>query len=555
MGKTYEETGLDLSERHLAYFSDTPVYAPITYTQEGEGLHLKSTDRNAPFEIGGWPYYFAQLMSTGVGPELEEWYPYHGKDSESMSQFYQDHDRAEAYVREEYADLEEEIEFYTDEQREETFNFWLQKGYEFPPGVTAENFTFDDFVEAEIGFEIKRYQAMDIYSEFDDWTLGIEERNYTMGYSMMDGNRMKDTQIYDNGSWKGVDWDAVNDVKSELMKGHGMVLAYNANLKCYDKEYGTFYTITSMANHMVQIVGWDDTISKDKFTYRAYDLTFHPEGDGAWLCKDSQASEVYGYDVNGKTYYNDWGIKDEQGRGTGYFWLSYYDRSTKGMESMTFSDELFDESGYSYYIYDFPPDLYNYHWSSSDAAATANVFDACEHSDIEGISIYTRGYDSDVTVRVYLDPKADDPTSGKPVYQTTRHYDYAGIHVIYPKKTIEVQEGQRFSVVFEERSPDGDYIFGLNSYMNKEYGYPNGIYGQAVINRGESYLYRDGSWKDLVDEVDTLNAEYPRTVMDNFSIKVFTVDHKEEFPWATVVIVGIAAAAALALTVPFFRRH
>ena len=557
MGKTYEETKLDLSERHLAYFSVTPVYEPITYTQEGEGLYLKSTDTNAPFEIGGWAYYYAQLMSTGVGPVLEEWYPYHGKDSESMSQFYQDHDRADAYVRAEFEDLELLLDLITEEEREEMFNEWVEKGYEFPPGVNAENYTFDDFVEARIGYELEIYQQQDVYSKFDDWTLDIAERNYTMGYSMVDGNRLRDTTIIEDGKWTGVNWDAVDDIKSELMKGHGVVTAFNSNDHSYKEEYGTFYSYTMSANHMVQVIGWDDSISKDKFAYTAGGLLHTPEGDGAWLCKDSAGSQTYGYEVNGKMYYHDWGIKDEQGRGTGYFWLSYYDRSTKGFESLTFSDELFDESGYMYHIHDFLPDLYNYHWETSTVSRMANVFEGYQLSDVDGISIYTRGYDSDITVKVYLDPEDGDPASGKLVYRTTRHYDYAGLHLIFPETKITVSEGQKFSVVFEERSPEDGYIYGLNSYLNKEEGYPSGIYGKTVINRGESYLYRDGSWSDLVDVVDDLNAEYPKVVMDNFSIKVFTVDHREDdsYPWFEVIMIGIAAACALSLVFMFFRKH
>ena len=557
MGKTYEETKLDLSERHLAYFSVTPVNEPITYTQEGEGLYLKSTDTNAPFEIGGWAYYYAQLMSTGVGPVLEDWFPYHGKNSESMSQFYQDHDRAEEYVRAEFEDLEILIPFLSDEDREEMFNGWIEKGYVFPKGVNAENFTFDDFVEARIAYELKYYQEQDVYSKFDDWTLDIAERNYTMGYSMVDGNRLRDTTIFKDGKWTGVNWDAVNDVKSELMKGHGVVTAFNSNDKSYNEEYGTFYSYTTSANHMVQIIGWDDSISKDKFAYTAGGLLFTPEGDGAWLCKDSAGSETYGYEVNGETYYVDWGIKDEQGRGTGYFWLSYYDRSTKGFESLTFSDELFEESGYMYHIHDFLPDLFNYHWEDDNVTMTANVFEGYQPSDVKGISVYTRGYDSDITVKVYLDPEGDDPTSGRLVYRTTKHYDYAGLHLIFPERTITVSEGQRFSVVFEERSSEGKYIFGVNSYYDKETGYPSGIYGKTVINRGESYLYRDGSWSDLVDVVGELNADHPDVVMDNFSIKVFTVDHKEDdsYPWFEAIMVGIAVLSALSLAFMFFRKH
>ncbi len=50
--------------------------------------------------------------------------------------------------------------------------------------------------------------------------------------------------------------------------------------------------------HVVQIVGWDDSYSKNNFSSK-------PQADGAWLCKNS------------------WGII---GGSSGYFWMSYYSK-------------------------------------------------------------------------------------------------------------------------------------------------------------------------------------------------------------------------------------
>ena len=55
-------------------------------------------------------------------------------------------------------------------------------------------------------------------------------------------------------------------------------------------------------NHAVTIVGWDDNYSADNFVNK-------PEGDGAWIVRNS------------------WG--DYFGQG-GYFYLSYYDVSISG---------------------------------------------------------------------------------------------------------------------------------------------------------------------------------------------------------------------------------
>ena len=109
MGKTYEETGLDLSERHVAYFANNYVDEPITYTQKGEGLHTRSSEPNAQLASGGWASNYVQLFSTGVCPVDESLYPYQGVKGETMSQFYQDHDRAAAVVKEQNKELEEDL--------------------------------------------------------------------------------------------------------------------------------------------------------------------------------------------------------------------------------------------------------------------------------------------------------------------------------------------------------------------------------------------------------------------------------------------------------------
>ncbi len=551
MGSTYGETGLDLSERHVAYFSNNYVDDPITYTQQGEGLHARSSDPNAPLAAGGVPYSYAQFFSTGVSPVPETSYPYQGKNGETMSQFYQDHDRAEIVVREDNKDLEDLIPFLMDEEREKLFNSWIEKGLIFPEGVDAENFTFDDFVEADIDYLQRQYQEHDEYSVYDDWSIGIEGRNSIMGYTMKDGNRMRDPCKTEGSAWIGIDEDAMNAIKSELMLGHGLSISYGAGNRGYNDEFGTYYQTTTIATHAVQIVGWDDSISKDRFAYVVEDLKFTPEGDGAWLCKNSWGSETYGYDIGGKTYYNDWGIKDENGKHTGYFWLSYYDRSLKYVESVSFSDKLSGENGSTCYVYDFLPDDKNRYCEYGTPASMSNVFTADSNMKITGISVSTREYGSDVSVKVYADPESANPSSGKLIYETEYSYPYAGIHVIYPDKTIEIKKGQRFSVVYEEHTPEGRYVLGVNSYSKEGLK----IYGVSVINRGESFLNLGDGWKDLVDEMEGLEIYDPGLAMDNFSIKVFSADYhsEDDHPEYTAALFGIIAVGAIVLLL--VRRH
>ena len=78
----------------------------------------------------------------------------------------------------------------------------------------------------------------------------------------------------------------------------------------YSSTYNSFYGTFESTNHAIALVGWDDNFSKDNF-YEGC----KPEGNGAWLVRNS------------------WGL-DDYGK-QGYFWLSYYDAGLKSGGSVT----------------------------------------------------------------------------------------------------------------------------------------------------------------------------------------------------------------------------
>ena len=95
-GETYADTGLDLSERHLAYFTSNhiPVGSDSYDNQGGEGGYnaLTETDalldpvtaedhlgyplENATYNRTGYSTYATSLFSSGIGPVLESDAPY-----------------------------------------------------------------------------------------------------------------------------------------------------------------------------------------------------------------------------------------------------------------------------------------------------------------------------------------------------------------------------------------------------------------------------------------------------------------------------------------------
>ena len=105
------------------------------------------------------------------------------------------------------------------------------------------------------------------------------------------------------------------------------------------------------------IVGWDDNISKDSFRSGT------PEGNGAWLIRNS-------WGVNGYNH-------------SGYFWLSYYDKSL-GRSAYALDVE---PSRYQHvYAYDNLPPVW--YWTVSSGSAIEQRFQVDAGEVIEAIGVY-----------------------------------------------------------------------------------------------------------------------------------------------------------------------
>ena len=554
-GTTWEESGLDLSERHASFFSNNYIDENVWPSQAGEGIHFFGDDPNSPFS-GAMPTHFSQLFSSGAGPLYEGYYPYKGKDSLDCLQMLNDPDSSETVLNRLFFgirgySIEEIIALCNEELRESLFSYWTDYlGVTFPEGVNAANFTAADIIPTMMAYATELYSEKNQYSMDDDWSIDRSERNYTIGFTMMDGNYMKDTRLLDSGTYLGVDWDAVRDMKSELYQGHGMVLGLCLLNESYNPAYGAAYECRwTWPNHMVQVVGWDDDYPAGNFTWTEGSTEHTPEGNGAWLCKNSWGSETYGYEINGNTYYSDWGIPDGDGKATGFFWVSYYDRTVQFAESLSFTDRLAAEDGMIYLCYDYLPDSYLRSWTDDDVIKTANIFDTYR-GKLNAVSVRTFGYDSDVTVKVYLNVR-DSPESGILIFKEERNIPYAGIHVLYLDEQMPVRDGQLVSVVVEERSGER-YVFGASSTDGEELARSAGsnCYGVAVINEGESFLYRNGAWTDWSVTVAEYLKDDPGKVYDNFSIKVFevTMTHEETdhtYGGTLAVIIALGAVAMM----------
>ncbi len=125
-------------------------------------------------------------------------------------------------------------------------------------------------------------------------------------------------------------------VKAEIM-GKGAVFALYYSYPLYyngfanergDSAYYMPYSVESK-NHAISIVGWDDDFPAEAFAKnfvrenRDGEMADEPLPNGAWLIKNSWGKRAY------KT-------PDEA---SGYYWISYYDKSLSCFTSIQFMDE------------------------------------------------------------------------------------------------------------------------------------------------------------------------------------------------------------------------
>ena len=119
-------------------------------------------------------------------------------------------------------------------------------------------------------------------------------------------------------------------------------------------------------------------------------------------------------------------------KATGYFWLSYYDRTITDPETFAFDKSTADQRTYiaqtdlvthkTYMEYD------------EDGIKTANVFEAEATAELNGISVVTCAADTKISYEVYLLGESHDgPEDGIKIAEGSESIEYGGFHLIYLK--------------------------------------------------------------------------------------------------------------------------
>ncbi|MCR5653485.1 MAG: hypothetical protein K6F88_06760 [Ruminococcus sp.] len=514
LGLTAKETNLDLSERHIAYFSHRPVTKAENASQAGEGLYISGDAKNKEFS-GGDLGLFTTIYSQGVGPVSESLFPYRGKNAVYVADSYQ-------------------------------------------------------------------------YSSDDDWSIpetnenGQSNRLINGGFVLKDGNVLPEYWVADKNDLNNteISVSAQTAIKQELLNGRGVSFGYWADQSgkyaSSDKDKGMLYAQYCGEDvghdHAVCIVGYDDTYSASNFTHTKdrignqitdadgkelsdedAEVLTTPPGDGAWIVKNSWGSETDATidDLGNEINYMPYGLKNSEGKATGYFYLSYYDKTITNAETFTFSSNLADSDEFAVLQYDYMPSLSvrATMQPSEEVMSSSNTFNVDQNVLLKSVSTSTNEANMRVTFAIYkLNDNATNPTDGTKLRQFSENFQYGGFHRVDLNNPLKLARGERFSIISTASVVDSDgkrkYNVSANLNLSEEIAKPKAQkedsgdiekdtgadavfdYAKSVINEGESYLYNNGKWYDWKGVVANLTADcaaYQDACIDNFSIKAYVV--------------------------------
>ena len=568
MGKTYAETGLDLSERYLAWYVAQQVSENISASQAGEGLHLYDENPNNILLYGGKEKCAGTLYAQGIGPVPESEYPYRGSEGKLAY---------ETLLAEKDAYINARIEDY-------------RQAYYFLTEDELRSIAEEDYEAA-----LSKYADYDVYSEFDDWTISEADepgsgRLRGASYTLTDNNVFV---YWVNGTDEGIDkfgekpiaevtifgeenilyQDSIDQIKAELTAGHGVSVDIKVNENTFNRETWAHYYDGYMGTtpHGVCIVGWDDD-------YPASNFNKTPPGNGAWIVKNSWGSQtdlipdglVAPDGTTKDANAGDWGIVDENGLHTGYFYLSYYDLGIGIPESFAFElKENHDQENALQLDY-MPASADEWQHKSEKPVSCANVFTLEKDMRIDEVATRFSMEDEvpvtgfTVTFDIYrLRDGAVAPDDGELLATCTREFKNFGYHRVALDAPVYTRAGDRLAIVVRQRHTYGDgstkYVVSAQEslrYRSNPLTRRDPVYGTPVINEGESFLKIEGvtekeeastgGWLDvcapftrelLYYMIPTLNlnpdmAEYYESItvgkpfknaytIDNFGIKAF----------------------------------
>ena len=516
----YNVNTLDLSEKHIAYFANTYIDDPND-PQYGEGAHFETIPKGDEinqaykYDTGGLTCMVTGVFAAGIGPVLEK------------------------YLDPDTGDLVENPLLAYRGKRSEVAYWEAATEYDENNQPKPES-----------------YRSVPVwYSNQDDWSIPSDQR-FAQDFRLKESIILPDPAGYPwNPETGNYDYtyqpEAVEAIKEQLVVHHRAVCVsfcaesylpgQDTSGKKYMSENWAHFTNDpdEYSNHAVTVVGYDDNYPASNFSSTTEkDNPAQPEGDGAFLIKNSWGSELNDFPNNG---YRHWGLLEGQDgvpydenanaktdRATGYFWISYYDRTLNDPETFVLEPVTPENTCYLEQM-DYMDPMYVLYQETADSGRMANAFTAEATSRLSEIGFLTTSPGTTVSYAVYLLGEGyEDPEDGILIETgETGPFEYGGYHRIKLQSPTVLAKGQQYSVVigesvvFGEASESFHYIPYTAAYNHEE-----NLYHVGVINEGESFFFNGAQWADLSEpetQAEVTAYYYPDYILtlDNFPIKSY----------------------------------
>ncbi len=237
----------------------------------------------------------------------------------------------------------------------------------------------------------------------------------------------------------------------------------------YSKENASYYyNGEELPNHDLVVVGWDDNYAKENFTNM-------PEGDGAFICKNS------------------WGPEFGDG---GYVYVSYYDVNI--CQKSVIYTRVGDADNYDN-IYQ--TDLLGWigHMGfDKEEAYFANVYTAGQNEELAAVAFYATGKDTEFEVYVVTDYEDKESLKNRQ-FVAAGNTKYAGYYTVDFPESIKLKDNEKFAVVVKIKTPGAVHPIAIeyNSDDRTE---------SFDISDGEGYISLYGEMWHSAEETQQSNV-------------------------------------------------